>query len=275
MNASSPAGSGEPAGLVGRRGLLRLAGAAGLATVVAACSAGRAPADDSAAPTQTSAAEIAPPITPSPARQPTVAPSLQKAVIPGQLCRDGWGAQPARPGGVPHTPARMTIHHTATALGDNSNIFERLRQHQRYHQDQLGWIDIAYHLGVDRHGNIYQMRDPQIKGDTATNYEPAGHFLVVVEGDFDQETVTAAQLDGAARAFAWSAATFGISPETLAGHRDVSHDTSCPGANLHTHVVSGELKRRIENHLATGPLDLPVICLPEAKGMVSAIQGGM
>lgn len=267
MNASSPAGSGDPAGLVGRRGLLRLAGAAGLATVVAACSAGRAPADDSAAPTQTSAPEVVPPITPSPARQP--------AVIPGQLCRDGWGAQPARPGGVPHTPARMTIHHTAVVLGDNRNIFERLRQHQRYHQDQLGWSDIAYHLGVDRHGNIYQMRDPQIKGDTQTNYDPAGHFLVVVEGDFDQETVTAAQLDSAARAFAWSAATFGISPETLAGHRDVAHGTACPGANLYTHVVSGELNRRIENHLATGPVDLPVICFPEAEGLVSAIQAGM
>ncbi|MDT5172333.1 MAG: hypothetical protein QOD02_5714, partial [Mycobacterium sp.] len=41
----------------------------------------------------------------------------------------------------------MTLHHEAVVLGDNRNAPGRLRQDQRYHQDKLGWIDIAYHLG--------------------------------------------------------------------------------------------------------------------------------
>ncbi len=136
----------------------------------------------------------------------------------------------------------MTIHHTAAVLGDNSNAPARLRQHQHYHQDTQGWIDIAYHVSVDRKGNIYRLRDPHVVGNTATSYDPAGHFLVVCEGNFDEEEVTEEQLNGAALAFAWAAQQFGISPETLAGHRDKSHDTACPGASLYTHVTDGDLR---------------------------------
>src|SRR5690348_4959768 len=106
------------------------------------------------------------------------------------LCRDAWGAAPARPGGTPHALTSMTIHHTEVVLGDNAKAPARLRQHQRYHQDTQGWIDIAYHLSVDRNGNIYQLRDPALVGDTATDYDPTGHFLVVCEGDFNKEQVT-------------------------------------------------------------------------------------
>ena len=46
----------------------------------------------------------------------------------------------------------MTLHHEAVVLGDNRNAPGRLRQDQRYHQDQKGWVDIAYHVGIDRDG---------------------------------------------------------------------------------------------------------------------------
>ena len=173
-----------------------------------------------------------------------------------------WGARPARTGGRPHTITRMTIHHTAVVLGDNRNITARLRQHQHYHQDELGWIDIAYHVGVDRNG------------DTNTDYDPAGHFLVVCEGNFDQEAVTEAQLHGAALAFAWAAQTFGIASDTPAGHRDVSLATACPGANLYAHVSSGDLKRRIDDLLAAGIMNLQRVCGPDAAATVAAIEAG-
>jgi hypothetical protein len=197
------------------------------------------------------------------------------AATAGQiLCRDAWGAAPARPGGTRHTPNSMTIHHTEVVLGDNANAPTRLRQHQRYHQDSQGWIDIAYHLSVDRNGNIYQLRDPALVGDTATDYDPTGHFLVVCEGDFDKETVTQEQLDGAALAFAWAARRFGISTDTLSGHRDESAGTTCPGADLYAHVTSGDLKQRVDDILAAGPVDLPIVCGPEADAVVAEISAG-
>ena len=167
----------------------------------------------------------------------------------------------------------MTLHHEAVVLGDNRNAPGHLRQDQRYHQDQHGWIDIAYHVGVDRNGNIYELRSPKIAGDTATDYDTTGHFLVLCEGDFDQEVVSEAQLHGAALAFAWAAQTFGIATSTLAGHRDLAQ-TSCPGANLYAHVSSGDLKRRIDDLLAAGGVDLQLFCGPGATARVAAIEAG-
>jgi hypothetical protein len=168
----------------------------------------------------------------------------------------------------------MTLHHTAVTLGDNSNAPARLRQHQSFHQNQRGWIDIAYHVSVDRNGNIYQLRTPDIAGDTATNYDPWGHFLVLCEGNFDEEIVTPAQLNGAAKAFAWAAEHFNVSTTTLAGHRDASPDTACPGEDLYSYLTNGDLKRRVDELIAAGGVNLQEICGPEAAEVVSSIEAG-
>lgn len=189
------------------------------------------------------------------------------------LCREAWKALPPRGSGTRHTISRMTLHHTGAVLGDNRNAPARLRQHQQLHQNERGWIDIAYHVSVDRDGNIFELRDYNLVGDSATPYDPTGHFLVLCEGDFDQEGVPEAQLDGAALAFAWAAQRFTIGSDTLKGHRDFA-STSCPGANLYDRVSSGDLKQRIDNFLAAGAVDLRKICGPEADAKVAAIEAG-
>lgn len=208
---------------------------------------------------------------------PVAAPVVTSAapVAHQILCRDAWGAAPARPGGRTHTLDRMTIHHTEVTLGDNADAPARLRQHQRYHQDTHGWIDIAYHFSVDRNGNIYQLRSPDLVGDTATSYDPTGHFLVVCEGDFDKEQVSEDQLNGTALVLASAAQQFGISTDTLAGHRDFSSTTTCPGENLYEHVTSGDLQNRVDGLLAAGPVSLPLLCGPEATETVAAIESGL
>ena len=226
---------------ISRRRLLHLAGAAGVAGVVGTGGQARA--------------------TPPPA----------SAAL---LCRDSWGARPALPGGRPHTITRMTIHHTEVALGDNSIITSRLRQHQRYHQIDRGWVDIAYHVGVDRDGNIFELRRTAIAGDTATDYDTTGHFLVVCEGDFNVEPISEAQLNGAARAFAWATQEFGITSNTLASHQQVAAATSCPGTNLQRHVASGDLRGRIDEMVTSGPVALQPVCGPQAAAVVAAIEAG-
>jgi hypothetical protein len=233
-------------GFVSRRQLLRLAGGVTLASTIGACSS---------------------------AATPMATPRLASATTAMLICRDAWGARPARSGGKRHTITRMTLHHEAVVLGDNRNAPGRLRQDQRYHQDQKGWIDIAYHVAVDRNGNIYELRSTELAGDTATDYDTTGHFLVLCEGDFDQEAVTEAQLHGTAVAFAWAAQNFRIKTDTLAGHRDFAQ-TSCPGANLYAHVSSGDLKRRIDTLNSTGGVDLERFCGPDAAARVAAIEAG-
>lgn len=167
----------------------------------------------------------------------------------------------------------MTIHHTGAVLGDNRNAPARLRQHQQLHQNERGWTDIAYHVGVDRNGNIYELRDPQIKGDTATEYDTTGHFLVLCEGNFNEEMVTPEQLHSAAMAFAWAATTFAISPSFVEGHRDFA-STACPGSDLYSYVSSGELTRRVNDLLAAGRVNLQEVCGHEAAERVAAIESG-
>jgi hypothetical protein len=226
---------------ISRRRLLHLAGTAGVVGVVGASGQARA--------------------TP-----PTASAAL--------LCRDAWGARPPLPGGRPHTITRMTIHHTAVALDDNSIITSRLRQHQRYHQIDRGWVDIAYHVGVDRDGNIFELRRTAIAGDTATNYDTTGHFLVVCEGDFNVEPISEAQLNGAALAFAWATQEFGITSSTLASHQQVAAATSCPGTNLQSRVASGDLRGRIDDMVTGGPVALQPVCGPQAAAVVAAIEAG-
>ena len=189
------------------------------------------------------------------------------------LCRQAWGARPALPGGRPHTIDRMTIHHSAVALPDNREIVARLQQHQRFHQDDKGWVDIAYHAAVDRRGNIFALRDTAIAGDTATDYDTTGHFLVLCEGNFDTETVSEAQLDGAALVCAWATKQFGIGVDTLASHQEVASATDCPGGSLQAHVASGDLQERIAG-LIDAEFALRPLCGPEADARVAAIEAG-
>lgn len=221
-----------------RRQLLALAGGVGLASVVG-----------------------------SPANQAAAAASG------AMLCRQAWGARPALPGGRPHTIDRMTIHHSAVALPDNRGIVARLQQHQRFHQDDRGWVDIAYHAAVDRNGNIFALRDTAIAGDTATDYDTTGHFLVLCEGNFDEEAVTEAQLDGAALVFAWATKRFGIGVNTLASHREVASGTDCPGTTLQAHVESGDLEERIASLVASG-FELRPVCGQDAAARVAGIEAG-
>lgn len=255
-----------------RRKLLQLTGAAAF---VSACSSPK-PAEVSAVP----AATVVP--TPPSATPPQpvvdvvpVAPApVEAPIMKLELCRDAWGASLPRPGGRPHKINRMTLHHTAVVLGENSNIVSRLQQHQHYHQDVKGWVDIAYHVGVDRNGNIFELRTTDIAGDTATNYDPWGHLLVVCEGNFDEEPISEEQLNSAAWVFAWATQRFGISSDTLASHQEVTPTTACPGANLQARVASGDLKRRIDDFARRGPIDLQRFCGGQAFARVAQIEAG-
>lgn len=258
---------------VSRRQVLQLTTTAALASVISACADAKGPS--ATQPTQPSPTVAPPqPVLPHISVVPTAQPAVVTSELGRMLCRDAWMARPPRPGGRRHTINRMTIHHTAVVLGSNSNSPGRLRQHQRYHMDEKGWIDIAYHVGVDRDGNIFELRSTEVAGDTATDYDTTGHFLVVCEGDFDQEPISEAQLQGAAVAFAWAAQRFNVLPSTLMSHREVTATTSCPGANLEAKVISGELRQRVSDILVGGPVSLPLVCGPEATETVARIEAG-
>lgn len=135
------------------------------------------------------------------------------------------------------------VHHSAVRLGDGDDPARHLRQYQSTHQGPNGWIDIAYHVAVDRAGTAYECRSTALAGDTATNYDPAGHFLILAIGNFDEQSPTDAQLDGIARLLRWGADAFGAPLSSVTGHRDHAA-TACPGGALYTQLT--EVRRRAE-----------------------------
>jgi hypothetical protein len=165
------------------------------------------------------------------------------------ISREGWGAVEPRGPFTSHALDRLTIHHSGPPMSETAGpaVF---RGWQAYHFS-LGWPDLAYHYIVGRDGLVYAARPESAVGDTATEYDPTGHFLVVLEGDYNIIEPTADQLEALARILAWAAATYDIDPSTISGHRDHA-STTCPGDHVEALIVDGSIRERVEEILAEG-----------------------
>ena len=229
-------------------------------------------AGQAAPPTTTTLpATTAPPTTTAaPASSTTTSTTLTPTQIEA-LCRDSWGARAATGSFTDHTIERMTVHHTARELRRNSDAPRAIRGHQNFHQRDRGWADIAYHFIIDLEGNVYECRPTGAVGDTGTNYDPTGHFLVCCEGDFNQQELPAAQQEALVDVLAWASLEFGVAADTIAGHRDVA-STSCPGDDLYALIESGELVQAVQDRNANGGVALEVVCGDVAFDRVRAIE---
>ena len=217
--------------------------------------------------TTTSVARVSSTVPPPPSPEPDPPASTVASVDVVVACRAAWGAAPAGGGMEPHQPVRLTLHHTAVSQTSLTQGPERARRHQRYHQS-LGWPDLAYHFLVDRAGLAYEGRDVAFRGDTGTEYDPTGHFLVCMEGDFDDQEPTTAQIATTVGLFAWASQEYGIDPATLAGHGDYA-ETTCPGAFVLDHMPSMAGAIAI-----AGSVSLDLRCGLDGEGLVASIEAG-
>ena len=188
------------------------------------------------------------------------------------LEKAAWGAKQPGSGFVSHSVSRITVHHTALVLANNAHTPAHIRQHQTYHQS-LGWPDLAYHFMIDRAGNLYEGRPFEYRGDTGTSYDPSGHFLPCLEGDYNSETPTVVQLEALAQLCAWAASRWGVDPSEIGGHRDYA-STSCPGAELYQEISGGALAARVDEILLSGAPSLSYLRGDEAVAVVAAVESG-
>ena len=166
--------------------------------------------------------------------------------------RVDWDAAPVDVTLEPHAVDRLTIHHAESPPAPVGP--PAFREWQSYHQS-LGWGDIAYHFIVGKDGEVYEARNVAMRGDTATEYDPTGHLLIVLEGDFDHEEVSDAQFEGLAAITAWGVHRYGLDPAELTGHRDHAA-TTCPGHALYRLIHDGTLAARVGEILERGPVEL-------------------
>jgi hypothetical protein len=143
-----------------------------------------------------------------------------------------------------HQLTRLTIHHTATTQSPDRALADKMRALQKFSQEDSplasgrmkpAWADIQYHLYVDVHGEVAQGRDLNYAGDSNTSYDPAGHLLVVVEGNFEKEAITPNQMKTLELLVPALAKRYSIPADSLGGHKDFAQ-TSCPGAGLYAEL---------------------------------------
>lgn len=185
------------------------------------------------------------------------------------VSREEWGAAEPQGPFVTHTPERLTIHHSGPPMSSTTGppVF---RSWQAYHFS-LGWPDLAYHYIVGRDGLVYAARPETAVGDTATEYDPTGHFLVVLEGDYNIIAPSEDQLEALARILAWAAETYAIDPATISGHRDYAA-TTCPGDAVQAVIEDGSLQERVEELLAAGGVSLTQGTRAATSSLGSRIQ---
>ena len=152
---------------------------------------------------------------------------------------------------VPHRITHVTLHHTGSPepLRPTEDPREKLRGLQSWGARDRNWWDVPYHYLIDLEGRIYEGRDWRFMGETNTTYDPAGHFLISVIGNYGRQEATPAQLEAIADLMAWAIRNFDLSLDRIGGHYNYA-DTTCPGRELRKYLEDGTFRRMVAARLA-------------------------
>lgn len=172
---------------------------------------------------------------------------------PSVISRAEWKANKPVGEGKKHKIEFITIHHTATKQRTDLTIETKLKNLQAFSQrdDKLAsgklkpaWFDVPYHYYIAVDGKIAEGREIEYAGDTNTEYDPAGHALIVLEGSFGTDEPNAEQVKSLKAMVKWLASKYKVSGDKIKGHRDYA-ETGCPGANIEK--LFPELRKLVKN----------------------------
>ena len=151
---------------------------------------------------------------------------------------------------IPHRITHVTLHHTGDAqpLRPGEDPVRRLRGLQSWGARDRNWWDVPYHFLMGLEGQIYEGRDYHYMGETNTTYNPGGHFLVSIIGNYERQEPTQAQLESIANLMAWAFKEFDVPLDRLGGHYNYA-TTTCPGQHLRKDLEDGTLRRMIEERM--------------------------
>ena len=173
--------------------------------------------------------------------------AVERAIVPVS----SWGGTPADASKARrHTISQITLHHQGEAFKPGTDPQAYLRRLQTWSRTTKGWLDIPYHYVIDLDGRVYGARDIDFAGDTNTDYDPAGHALIEVVGNFEEVEPNRQQLEAVVDVMAMLAAKYKVSLDDIRSHRDHSSKTVCPGANLYRYVKEDYFRHKVALRLA-------------------------
>jgi hypothetical protein len=159
---------------------------------------------------------------------------------PEIISREDWKANKPLGKGKVHEIKFITIHHTATKQKPNTPIARKLKNLQNFSQTKAklangkikpAWLDVPYHFYISVDGKIGEGREIKFAGDTNTSYDPTGHALIVIEGNFEIELPNDRQIESLKNLTFWLAQKYYVSKTDIKAHNDYT-STACPGKNL-------------------------------------------
>lgn len=161
-----------------------------------------------------------------------------------------WGGIPAADSlARKHTITHITLHHQGEPFPKGKDPIQYLRNLQTWSRNSKKWIDIPYHYIIDLDGKVYEGRNINYAGDTNTEYDPSGHALIEVVGNFEEVEPNEAQLDAVVRTMTWLAVKYNVPADSIRSHRDYSQQTVCPGKNLYRYVQNGYFKEKVKRNI--------------------------
>lgn len=178
--------------------------------------------------------------------------------------KESWGLQAKMGKCNPHSIRQITIHHSGTKIEKNKDVIRHLKSYQRYHLQQ-GWMDIAYHFIIDLEGNVYQGRSLDCEGDTFTNYKPNGHLIIMVDGNYEEQSLSTKSWESLRYLVQWGMQTYQVQEKFIHPHQALA-DTLCPGhalmEQLHLHPIAASRQ----------PIILTYMSIKSAKDFLELIE---
>ena len=182
---------------------------------------------------------------------PTVAPIMSRL---------GWRAAPRRGSNTPHSPRRVTVHHTQGKQAmTEAETAQAVKNIQHYHmvgrarEGKEAFDDIGYHFLVAGDGRVIEGRRAEYLGAHAggANNDNIG---VAMMGDFNKVRPTNAQIESLTRLVTFLSVKYKKDPNAkgfLEAHQHYTN-TDCPGTHLMAMLDS--LRRKIdkENEIVVG-----------------------
>lgn len=151
---------------------------------------------------------------------------------------------------IPQRITSITLHHEGSRepLRPGDDPVAKLRALQSWSESDRNWWDVPYHFLIDLDGNVYEGRDWHYMGETNTTYDPSGHLLITVIGNYNLQEPTQAELNAVANVMAWAVKKFNVPLDSIKGHYQYAQ-TNCPGKNLRKYLEDGTFRRMVHARL--------------------------
>ncbi len=162
------------------------------------------------------------------------------AEAPSILAREAWQAKPPSAKMATQKPTAIMVHHTGSTQKLKTTLQAKMRGLQRFSQakekladgrTKPAWPDVPYHFYIAADGSIAEGRLITAVGDTNTAYDPSGYIQVVVEGNFETETLSEQQVKSLRALLQWLKTEHQIKSTAINAHNEKAQ-TACPGKDL-------------------------------------------